>query len=135
MKITFIIALVFAMFAKVAGGAELPPIAKVGERITTILPAPYSARLCPEVDCAQDAEIGRIPPETVLTVLEIYTEDVGSWDVVWYRVGYHGRFGWVGENGTDRAPRWSNGTFCPRNPHGKPVTWGAPGTRHCWKGK
>ena len=62
------------------------------------------ARLCPKADCGQGKEILRIPTNTKLTVQDRIIIHFPVWDVVWYKVTYNGKTGWVSECDTDKAP-------------------------------
>ena len=40
------------------------------------------------------------------------------YDVVWYKINYKEKIGWVSEYDTNRAPQGVGKEFCPRNPKG-----------------
>ena len=81
-----------------------PPVAKVGDAIKIITPG-TKARLCPKPLCKQDQELTRIPANMELKVEDISRERLPMWDVVWYKITYKGKKGWVSEFDTDKAPK------------------------------
>jgi len=71
----------------------------------TITTQNNKARLCPEIDCAQNKEILRIPTNTKLKVLSTSKKRLPMWDVIWYEISYKNKKGWVSEFDTDKAPK------------------------------
>ena len=80
------------------------PIAKAGEiiKIDTIK---NRARLCPNIDCDEGQELLRIPTNTELKVESSSKSRLPLWDVIWYKVTYKNKQGWVSEFNTDKAPK------------------------------
>jgi hypothetical protein len=85
-------------------GPEDVQVATVGDTIKIITPE-NRARLCPKPLCKQNQELLRIPSETKLKVEEVSNERLPMWDVVWYKISFKGKNGWVSEFDTDRAPK------------------------------
>lgn len=74
----------------------------------TIITPGVTARLCPKPDCGQGQELLRIPENTKLEVTEKTTIRIGGtikWDVIWYKVKYQNKEGWISEFNTDFAPQ------------------------------
>jgi hypothetical protein len=80
------------------------PVANIGDTIKIITPG-TKTRLCPKPLCKQDQEIMRIPANTEFKVEEVARERLPMWDVVWYKITYKGKKGWVSEFDTDTAPK------------------------------
>ena len=79
-------------------------VANIGDTIKIITPG-TKARICPKPLCKEDQEIMRIPANTELKVEEVSRERLPMWDVVWYKITYKGKKGWVSEFDTDNAPK------------------------------
>lgn len=109
MKHLVLAAVLVSLLSGPAGGAELPPIAKVGETVTIKFTA---ARLCPTIDHPDYPVCPTIPIGVTLEVKRIHVQQVyfgkgtrpRSWDVVWYLVRYKKKWGWIAEYSTDRQP-------------------------------
>lgn len=69
-----------------------------------ILTVDGRARLCPEPDCDQDGELGRLPTGLELPVEDVATVRLPRWSVLWYQVTFDGTTGWVSEFNTSAAP-------------------------------
>jgi hypothetical protein len=80
-----------------------PPIAKVDE-VIKIVTVEDRARLCPKINCGEDQELLVIPTNTELKVEASSTSNLPLWDVIWYKVTYKDKKGWVSEFDTDKAP-------------------------------
>jgi len=77
-------------------------ISAVGaEQTITILTVDNRARLCPSPNCAQGAEILRIPTGTKLNIAAMKTTRPPTWGVTWLKVTYKGKTGWVSQYDTD----------------------------------
>ena len=87
----------------IAGPDEVQ-IASIGDTIKIITPG-TKARLCPMPLCKQDQELLRIPANTELKVEDVSRERLPMWDVVWYKITFRGKKGWVSEFDTDKAPK------------------------------
>jgi hypothetical protein len=85
-------------------GPEDVQVATIGDTIKIITPE-NRARLCPRPLCKQNQELLRIPADTNLKVEEVSSERLPMWDVVWYKISYKGKKGWVSEFDTDKAPK------------------------------
>jgi hypothetical protein len=79
------------------------PSAKIGDTVTTVQ-SDKPAQLCPSPNCAGRDVITTIPPGASLRVEGIVKYPMPRWKVVWYKVSYQGREGWINEYRTDRAP-------------------------------
>jgi len=88
--------------AVLAAQAEEPP-AEMGELITVVTPD-NRARLCPVANCDDGAEIARIRTGSQLEVMETEIVTLPLWAVVWYKVSYKTKIGWVSEFDTNKAP-------------------------------
>ncbi|MCE5271966.1 hypothetical protein LLH00_11880 [bacterium] len=69
----------------------------------TILTIDNRARLCPYAQCGQDEEILRILTGTKLKVEDFIVIEGPMYNVIWYKVKYKGKEGWVSEFDTDKA--------------------------------
>ena len=85
-------------------GPDEAPVANIGDTIKIITPG-TKARLCPKPLCKEDQELLRIPANTEFKVEEFSRERLPMWDVVWYKITYKGKKGWVSEFDTDTAPK------------------------------
>jgi hypothetical protein len=99
-----LISMLLGIVSSANAGPNDPPIAKVGD-IIKIITVDGRARLCPKPLCNQDQELLRIPTNTELKVEEVSRERLPMWDVVWYKITYKGKRGWVSEFDTDKAPK------------------------------
>ncbi|MBW7996248.1 MAG: SH3 domain-containing protein [Candidatus Glassbacteria bacterium] len=70
----------------------------------TIVTVDNRARLCPQPNCGQGQELLRIPTGTKLEVQSKTTIRLPAWNVIWYKVTYNGKTGWLSEFDTDKAP-------------------------------
>jgi hypothetical protein len=82
---------------------KMSAVASVGDVIKIVTPNDR-ARLCQNPNCDQDQEILRIPTNTELKVESLIRHRMPLWDVVWYKVTYQGKRGWVSEFDTNVAP-------------------------------
>jgi hypothetical protein len=96
--------LLLASVPYVLGGPEDAQVATIGDTIKIITPE-TQARLCPKPLCRQGQELARILANTEFKVEEVSRERLPMWDVVWYRITYKGKRGWVSEFDTDKAPK------------------------------
>ena len=85
-------------------GPKDPPVGKVGD-IIKIITVDGRARLCQKPLCKQGQELLRIPTNTELKIEEVSRERMPMWDVLWYKITYKGKKGWVSEFDTDKAPK------------------------------
>jgi hypothetical protein len=85
-------------------GPEDVQVATIGDTIK-IITSENQARLCPKPFCKQNQELLRIPANTKLKVEEVSNERLPMRDVVWYKISYKGKKGWVSEFDTDKAPK------------------------------
>jgi hypothetical protein len=85
-------------------GPDEVQVANTGDTIKIIIPG-TKARLCPKPLCKQDQELARISANTEFKVEEVARERLPMWDVVWYKITYKGKKGWVSEFDTDKAPK------------------------------
>jgi hypothetical protein len=74
-------------------------------RTITIVTPDDRARLCPQPDCGQKQELGRLPTGVVLEIRAERRVRLPQWDVIWFQVSYEGRRGWVSEFETDLTPQ------------------------------
>lgn len=86
-----------------SAGSKKAPIAVPGDVLRIVTPD-NRARLCPKIDCGQDQELLRIPTNTKLKVESSSKHRMRMWDVIWYKVTYKHKQGWVSEFNTDKAP-------------------------------
>ncbi len=96
-----------AAIKREAVSTTVPPSTRGKKRQRTVitistLPLP---RMCPYPDCALGEEILRIPLNMQLSVFGIRSVSFPRWNVLWYRVKYRGRTGWISEFSTTRARR------------------------------
>jgi len=80
------------------------PVAAAGDVIRIVTPD-NRARLCPKPNCAQGQERLRISTNMELKVESSSRYRMPLWDVVWYKVTYRGKQGWVSEFDTNKAPK------------------------------
>jgi hypothetical protein len=78
-------------------------VAKVGEMIK-IITLNDRARLCPKPNCEEGEHLLRIPTNTELKVESFVRQRMPLWDVIWYKVTYKGKQGWISEFDTNKAP-------------------------------
>jgi hypothetical protein len=88
----------------VIASSDEVPVANIGDTIKIITPG-TKARLCPKPLCKQDQELLRIPADTEFKVEKVSSERLPMWDVVWYKITYKGKKGWVSEFDTDKASK------------------------------
>jgi uncharacterized protein YgiM (DUF1202 family) len=79
------------------------PIAKNGESIKIITPN-NRARLCKKPNAGENEYYGRIKTNTNLKVEDVNKVSNNMFDVVWYKVKYNNKTGWVSEYDTSIAP-------------------------------
>ena len=87
-----------------SGGPKKTPIAVAGN-VIKIITLENRARLCPNIDCGEGQELLRLPTNTKLKVISSSKQRLPMWNVIWYKVTYKGKQGWVSEFNTDRAPK------------------------------
>lgn len=87
-----------------SAGSKKVPVAASGD-ILKIVTTENRARLCPKLNCGQGQELLRIPKDTELKVESSSKHRMPVWDVIWYKVTYKGKQGWVSEFDTDKAPK------------------------------
>jgi hypothetical protein len=93
-------ALAASVVASGAMGAEIG--LAIGSDLSVVEGA---ARLCPETNCDEGAELLRIPAGESLVVQDKRVEGTPFIDVVWYQVSYNGKAGWISEYTTSAAPK------------------------------
>lgn len=86
-----------------SAGSKKAPVAAVGN-VIKIITVENRARLCPKVDCAEGQELLRLPTNTELKVESSSKQRLPMWDVIWYKVTFKGKQGWISEFNTDKAP-------------------------------
>ena len=94
-------------FTVAIAGSKEPPIATKGSVIKIDVPG-NRARLCPNAWYCEECELLRLPTNTKLvvkSVLRVRYTPSAPWDVIWYKVTYKGKEGWVSEFNTDKAPK------------------------------
>ena len=87
-----------------SAGPKKAPVAAVVNTIK-IVTLENKARLCPNIGCNQGQELLRLPTNTKLKVEMSSKQRLPMWDVIWYKVIYKGKEGWVSEFNTDKAPK------------------------------
>lgn len=98
---------IIAAIAVVVTLANWLPHAKaepVGPTTIEIITPNNRARLCPNPGCGQHEHLDRIPTGTKLLVESSSSLGMSKVYVIWYKVMYGGKQGWVSEFDTDAAP-------------------------------
>jgi hypothetical protein len=85
-------------------GSDDPQVANIGDTIKIITPG-TKARLFPKPLYKQGQELVRIPANSEFKVEEVARERLPMWNVVWYKITYKRKKGWVSEFDTDTAPK------------------------------
>jgi len=94
----------FGIFTTTIAGSKKHPIVKVGKEIK-ITTQGNKARLCPKTNCNENNKIILLPTNIKLKVLATSKQKLPMWDVIWYKVTYEGKQGWVSEFKTDKSPK------------------------------
>lgn len=99
-----VMSLFLVIVPSVIAGSNDAPVAQVGD-ILKIITTDDQARLCPNPLCKKDQELFRVPTNTELKIEEVSLERLPMWDIVWYKIAFNGKKGWISEFDTDKAPK------------------------------